>query len=90
MKFVQRISGDELWLYRKQARKKQSNKSWVAEGEKARRVLKTGQFESINMFTLFFGTSGVVNVSYLDKGKTRDYQGNIEVWLKPLVSTHFH
>jgi hypothetical protein len=50
-------------------------------------VLKIGQFESKNMFTIFFRTSGVVNISYLDKGKTKDYQTYIEVWLNPLVST---
>ncbi len=38
------------------------------------------------MFTIFFRTSGVVNISYLDNGKTKDYQTYIEVWLKPLVS----
>ena len=50
-------------------------------------MLKIGQFEPKNMFTLFHRTSGVVNISYLDKGKTKDYQTYIEVWLKPLVST---
>jgi hypothetical protein len=39
------------------------------------------------MFTIFFRTSGVVNISYLDKRKTKDYVTYIEVWLKHLVST---
>jgi len=39
------------------------------------------------MFTLFFRTSSVVNISYLDMGKTKDYQTYIEVRLKPHVST---
>ncbi len=39
------------------------------------------------MFTLFFRTSGVVNISYLDMRKTKDYQTYIEVRLKPHVST---
>ena len=39
------------------------------------------------MLNIFFRTSGVVNISYLDKRKTKDYQTYIEVWLKPLVST---
>ena len=50
-------------------------------------MLKIGQFESKNMFTLFFRTSGVVNISYLDMGKTKDYQTYIEVRLKPHFST---
>ena len=56
------------------SRKKQSNKSWEAEGEKARTVVKIGRFESKNLFTIFFRTSGVVHISYLDKGKTIDHQ----------------
>ena len=50
-------------------------------------MLKTGQFEPKKLFTLFFRTSGVVNISYLDMGKTNDYQTYIEVRLKPHVST---
>ena len=50
-------------------------------------MLKIGQFESKNMFTIFFRISGVVNISYLDKGKTKDYDTYIEVWLKHLVIT---
>ena len=50
---------------------------------------KIGQFESKNMFSgvIFFRTSGVMNMPYLDKGKTKDFDTYIEVWLKPLVST---
>jgi hypothetical protein len=39
------------------------------------------------MLNIFLGTSGVVNISYLDKGKTKDHQKYIKVCLKPLVST---
>ena len=59
----------------------------VAEGEKTWPVLKIGRFESKNMLTIFFRTSGVVHISYLDKGKTKDHQTCIKVCLKPLVST---
>jgi hypothetical protein len=54
---------------------------------KRRKVLKIGQFESKNMFILFFRTSAVVNISHLDMGKTKDYQTYIKVRLKPHVST---
>ena len=53
-------------------KKKESNKSWVVDGRKTRRVLKTGHFEPKKLFTLFIRTSGVVNISYLDKRKTNE------------------
>ena len=79
------VTGDESWFYWRQVGKKQTNKSWVAE--MARAVKKIGKFESKNMFTLFFRTSGVVPLSYLGKGKTKDHQAHINDCLKPLVST---
>ena len=39
------------------------------------------------MFTIFFRTSDVVHISYLDKGKTIDHQTYIKDCLKPLVRT---
>ena len=47
---------------------------------------KIGRFESKNLFTIFFRTSGVLHISYLDKGKTIDHQTYIKC-LKHLVST---
>ena len=81
------VTGDESWFYWRQVGKKQSNKSWVAECEKARSVVKIGRFESKILFTIFFRTSDVVHISYLDKGKTIDHQTHIKDCLKPLVST---
>jgi hypothetical protein len=59
----------------------------MVEGEKVRTVVKIGQFESINMFTIFYRTSSVVHISYLDKGRTKHHQTNIKDCLKPIVST---
>ena len=56
------------------------------QAEMARTIVKIGQFESNNMFTLFFRTSGVVHISYLDKRKTKEHQTYIKDSLKPLVS----
>ncbi len=39
------ITGDECWFYHNQIGKKKVNKSWVAEGEKARAVVKIDRFE---------------------------------------------
>ena len=76
------ITGDEAWFYWKQ-----SNKSWVAEGEKAREVVRIGRFEPKNLFIIFFRASGIVHISYLDKGKTINHQTYIKDCLEPLVST---
>ena len=61
------VTGVESWFYWRQVGKKQSNKRWVAEGEKARTVVKIAYFEPKNLFTIFFRTPVVVLISYLDK-----------------------
>ena len=38
------ITGDEVWFYWRQSGKKQPNKSWVGEGEKAVLSLKYWSF----------------------------------------------
>ena len=81
------ITGDEAWFYWRQSRKKQSNKSWVEEGKKAREVVIIGRFEPKNIFTIFFRASGIVHISYLDKGKIINLQTYIKDCLKPLVGT---
>jgi len=52
------VTGDEVWIYFKQSGRKQSNKSWVAKGEKSRTVVKPSRYLSKTMFTLFFKTTG--------------------------------
>ena len=81
------FAGDEVWIYWKQLRKKQSNKSWAAEGKNAQTVVKVGHFETKNLSTILFRSSGVVHVSYLDKGKPLNHQTYINECLKPLVNT---
>ena len=44
------------------------------QGEKAKTEIKIDRFESKNMFTIFFRTTVVVHISYLDKGKIINYQ----------------
>ena len=50
------VTGDESWFYHRQIGKKQANKSWVAEGDKARTVVRIDRFEPKTMFTIFFRT----------------------------------
>jgi hypothetical protein len=65
---------DESLFYWEQVRKKQSNKSWVVEVKKVRRVEKLADLVLKNIFTIFFRTSDAAYISLLDKGKTLDQQ----------------
>ena len=47
------VTGDECWVYHRQIAKKQSNASWVKEGDKPRTVVRLNRFEQKTMFTIF-------------------------------------
>lgn len=79
------VTGDESWFNWKQVGRKQSNKSWVAEGESARTVVKQGRFDSKTMVTIFFRTTGPVIIDCMNKGETITARYYIENCLKPLV-----
>lgn len=79
------ITGDECVFHHRQIGKKQSNKSWVYEGEKPRIIVKPGRFEPKTMFSIFFRTTGVVHISYLKRGETINHQSYLNDCLKPLV-----
>ena len=81
------VTGDQSWFYLRQVGKKQSNKSWVGEGEKPRTVVKRDRFEPKWMFTIFFRTTGVIHISYLKKGETVNNKSYINNCLKPLVKS---
>ena len=63
---------NESWFYHRQISGKQSNASWVAEGESPRTLVRQGHFKPKTILSIFFKSNGVVRVSYLDKGKTID------------------
>jgi histone-lysine N-methyltransferase SETMAR len=79
------ITGDESWFYHRKIGTKQSNSSWVAEGESPRTVVKRNQFEPKTMFSIFFKSTGVVHLTYLESGKTIDNNSYLNDCLKPLV-----
>ena len=81
------VTGDESWFYHRQIGKKQTNKSWVAAGEKPRTVVRQGRFEPKTMFSIFFRTTGVAHISYLQSGRTIDHKTYTNDCLKPLVHT---
>jgi hypothetical protein len=79
------VTGDESWFYWRQIGRKQSNASWVAEGESPRTVVKRGRFEDKTMVCIFFRTSGVDLITYWDRGGCVDHKTYIDDCLKPLV-----
>jgi len=81
------ITGDESWFYHRNIGSKQSNASWVAEGQPPRTIEKRGRFEPKTMVTIFFRQSGVVSLSYLERGKSINNISYIEDCLKPLVES---
>ena len=80
------LTGDESWFYLTQLGRKQSNKSWVGEGQSPRIVIRPSRFAPKFMFTIFFKRNGVVHISRLKKGKTINYISYINDKLKPLVN----
>ena len=80
------VIGDESWFYHRKIGRKQSNASWVAEGEAPRTMVRRDRFEPKTMFSIFFKSNGVVHVSHLDRGKTIDQNSYLTFCLKPLVS----
>ena len=65
------VTGDESWFFHRKIGSKQSNASWVAEGQSPRTVVKRYQFEPKTMFSIFFKSSGMVHLTYLESGKTK-------------------
>ena len=78
-------TGDESWFYHRQISKRESNKTWVGEGDCPRELVRQGRFEPKTMFSVFFKRSGLVHLSYLEKGKTINHELYIEECLKPIV-----
>ena len=79
------VTGDETWIYHRKVGRKQSNASWVKEGERPRTVVKQSRYEPKTMFSIFFRSTGVEHISYMEEGKTIDNISYINDCLIPLV-----
>ena len=64
------ITGDESWFYHRQIGRKQSNASWIGEGDSPRTVVQRDRFEPKTMFAIFFRTTGEVHISFTPNGET--------------------
>ena len=59
------IIGDEYWFYLRQVGHKLVNAGWVGEGESPRTVIRRDRFGPKSMFYVFFKTTSVVHLSYV-------------------------
>jgi [histone H3]-lysine36 N-dimethyltransferase SETMAR len=74
------VTGDETWIYLRQIGRKQSNASWIGQGENPRTVVRRSIYEPKVLFSLFFKSTGPLLVHAVDKGVTIDrfyYRDNI-------------
>jgi len=79
------ITGDESWIYWRQIGRKSSNASWIGEDESPKTVVRRNQFEPKTMVSVFYKTTGLVHVHFLNKGETIDANIYINNCLKPVV-----
>ena len=59
---------DESWFYLWQVEHKSANASWVGEGESPRPVVRRDRFEPKSMLYVFFKTTDIVYLGYVEKG----------------------
>lgn len=78
------ITGDESWFYHRQIGHKQSNASWIGEGDSPRTVVQRNRFEPKTMFTIFFRTTRVMHISFVQNGKTITADSYVKDCLSPL------
>ena len=62
------VTGDETWIYLRQVGRKQSNASWIGQGESPRTVVRRSQYEPKVLFSIFFKSTGPLLVHAVDKG----------------------
>lgn len=79
------ITGDECWFYHRKIRKAQSNSSWRRSDEEPDTLVRRDRFEAKTMFSIFFRSTGVVQITYLEKGVTVDNQRYINDCLTPMI-----
>ena len=79
------VTGDESWFYHRHISKRESTKSWVYEDDEPRTLVRRQRFEPKTMFSIFFRRSGLVHLTYMDKGTTIDTEKYIEHCIKPVI-----
>ena len=79
------VTGDETWIYLRQVGRKQSNASWIEEGETPGTVTRRGKNEPKFLFCIFFKSTGPVLIRSLKTGEKLDHSYYIDKCLKPMI-----
>ncbi|CAK9833202.1 Mariner Mos1 transposase [Anthophora retusa] len=64
------ITVDETWIHHYQPETKEQSKQWVSVGESAPKKAKTVPSAGKVMATIFWDSSGIICIDFLEKGKT--------------------
>lgn len=78
------ITGDESWFYLIPIWNKSTNASWVAQGEKPRTVVRQSRFSPKFLYYIFFRSTGLVHIGFVEKGKTMTSDCYITDCLEPV------
>jgi len=79
------ITGDECWIYHRKIQKAQSNCSWRRRGEEPDTVVRRDRFEAKTLFSVFFRSTGPLQITYMESGVTIDHQVYIDDCLSPMI-----
>lgn len=79
------ITGDETWIYLRQVGRKQSNASWLREGQSPGTAVKRNRYEPKVLFSIFFKSNGFVIIHAVGKGQTIDRFYYIDQLLKRVI-----
>lgn len=79
------VTGDESWFYHRNIGHKQLNASWIGVDESPRTIVRRGRFEPKTMFSIFFKSTGMVHISYINDGKTINTDTYINNCLEPML-----
>jgi hypothetical protein len=58
---------------------------WIGEGQPPETVVRRNRFEPKNTFTVFFKTTGMVFIDYMEKNSTITAKYYIENSLNPVI-----
>lgn len=79
------VTGDETWIYLRQVGRKQSNASWIEEGESPGTTVRRRKYEPKILFSIFFKSTGPVLVHAMERDQKIDRFYYINRCLKPMI-----
>ena len=81
------FTGDESWFYHRKIGTKQSNKCWIGEGQSPKTIVRRQMNEPKTMFCIFFRSTGLVHITYVEEGRNVDSEYYIRNCLAQVISS---